>query len=185
MKVFVAGATGVLGRAARPPARGARPRRGRDDQERVEAGSGAQPRGAAGGGRRARSRRGRPGGGVRRAGGDRAPAHGAVGRLRHAPHRPLLREARTGCARRAPTTCSPPPRGRRAAVRGAELRGLAARAHRRAREGRGRAVRSRPAGAAPRHDGRHPPRGGGGDRRRIGARASCCATAGSTGPAPP
>ena len=72
MKVFVAGATGVLGRAARPAARGARPRGGRDDQERIEAGPGAQPGSAPGRGRRARPRRGRPGGGVRRARGDRA-----------------------------------------------------------------------------------------------------------------
>ena len=41
MKVLVAGATAVLGRALVPPARGARPRGDRDDQERIEAGPGS------------------------------------------------------------------------------------------------------------------------------------------------
>jgi hypothetical protein len=42
-KVFVAGAIGVLGRALVPATRGAGSRGGRDDQEPVEAGPGAQP----------------------------------------------------------------------------------------------------------------------------------------------
>ena len=43
----------------------------------------------------------------------------------------------------------------------------------------------RPTGEAPRHAGRHPPPGGGGDARRTGSRAWCSATAGSTAPGPP
>ena len=60
------------------------------------------------------------------------------------------------------------PRRRRAALRGAELRGLAGRTHRRTREERGRPSiptrRRRCRGA-----GGHPPPRGGGDRRRTGA----------------
>src|SRR3954451_24109684 len=72
MKVFVAGATGVLGRVLVPQLVA----RGHEvvgmTRKRIEAGPGAQPGSAPGGGRRARPRRGRAGGGVRRARGDRA-----------------------------------------------------------------------------------------------------------------
>ena len=140
--------------SARPAARGPRSRGGRHDQERIEAGPGAQPGSAPGRGRRAGRRRGRPGSGGRRAGGHRASAHRVVGtdeRPRGAAARPLLRGDHDQPAAHRGDGPSPGrrPRRRGTARRRAELRRVPVRPHGRAGADRGRPARShRPAGGA-------------------------------------
>ena len=77
---------------------------------------------------------------------------------------------------------SPGRRARRggAALRGAELWGVSMGPHGRAGADRGRSPRSQPAGVAADGGGGAPLSGAGGDERSSGARVWCCATAAST-----
>ena len=141
MKVFVAGATGALGQQLVPQLVANGHEVVGMTQQARQAGPRPQPRRPAGRRRRARPRRGRPGGRRGRARGDRPSAHGAVGRARPAPLRARPSRSPTGCAPRAPTTCSPPGARSGQALRRAELRRLAVRPHRRAGQDRGRPAR--------------------------------------------
>ena len=80
MKVFVAGATGAIGKPARPPAGRSGPRRDRHDQLVGQDRHGPVPGRPARRGLRARSRCGRPCRGPDRARGDRPSAHRPQGR---------------------------------------------------------------------------------------------------------
>ena len=176
MKIFLAGATGAIGSPPRARSRRRGPRGGRHDALPREGRALARSGRRAGRARRARRER-RAGCGRRgRAGGrsctrrPRSPRH-------ERPPASSTRSSRrpTGCAPRAPTTCSRRrARGRRPPVRRAELRGLAVRAGGRAGEGRGRPARHRPAVGDARDARRDPPRraSGHGAERHRGHRAA-------------
>ena len=113
MKVFVAGATGAMGRQ-RFHAGGGGPRRRRHDPERVQAGGSGRARGNTGGGRRTRRRAGCDRGGQGTPGRDRPPAD----RDRHARPaslRPRLRADQPAAdpGHRPPVVGRPRRRGRR------------------------------------------------------------------------
>ena len=151
-------------------------------RQRVEAGPGAQPRRAAGRGRRARPRGGRRGGGVRRARGDRPPADRA--RRRACDMRHFDRYVRDMTNRlRTEGTDHLLAAGRAVGARRFVAQSYAGWPY--ARTGgpvqdRGRPARPRPAGALRAALDAHPPPRAGGDRRRGGPRGSRCATAAST-----
>ncbi len=145
MKVFVAGATGALGKQLVPKLVGVRPRRVGNDSQRVARRARQRPRGAAGGPRRARRRRGRRSRERGRAGCDRAPAHGALGRARPAPLRADVRADQPPAHRGHRHPAVGRARSGHAALRRPELRGLAVRAHRRPGEDRGGPARHRSA----------------------------------------
>ena len=147
MKVFVAGATGALGKQLVPRLVAAGHEvtgmtRSESKRDAVRA-LGAMPVVADALDPEAVARAVAAG----RARGDRAPAHRPLGLARHAPFRPRLRSHQPAAHRGHRPPARRRPRGGRSALRGAELRRLAVRAQRRTGQDRGRPARPEPAAA--------------------------------------